>query len=235
MKRLALQLSVVLMMTSCAPVYVPNVRNAPLFRESGEFQGSVHIGLGVDAQAAFAITDHLGIMANYNWVDRSGSDDESDYVEHQLFEGGLGYYNNTGSICYEIYGGYGRGEGSGYDEYYFFGFGSLLATGRYNRYFLQPSIGSNHHIFNWTFTTRVSFVDFTEFETAGQQVYTDLDTEIFLEPSFTGRIFFGKSPVYGQFQAGINFPVGNSDFIEYEPFQMSMGLGVRLGGQRTGN
>jgi hypothetical protein len=231
MKTCTLLLMVVLLVSSCAPVYIPNVRNAPLFRQSGKFQGSVHIGPGLDLQGAVSVTDHLGLMVNFNNVNRTGTEDESDYVKHRFFEGGIGYYNNVRSICYEVFAGFGKGEGSSYDEYYFFGPGYILATGRYNRVFLQPSIGSNHRIFNWIFSARLSWVDFTEFEALGRSVYTNLDSKLFIEPSFTGRINFGESPLYGQFQFGLSWPADNSDYIDYEPLHLSFGLGIRLGGK----
>lgn len=90
MKKIWLYLALVaLAVSSCAPVYVPNARNAPLFRGAGEFQGSVNFSQGIDAQAAVSVTDHLGLMANYNYTNRTSTEDNDDYIKHRFFEGAL--------------------------------------------------------------------------------------------------------------------------------------------------
>jgi hypothetical protein len=82
----------------------------------------------------------------------------------------------------------------------------------------------------------MSYVDFEK--------YTNIDTNnpsygfsinpepaIFFEPAFTGRVFFGKSPIYSQFQTGFSFTTQGQTQFEYEPFHFSFGFGFRLGGQ----
>jgi hypothetical protein len=191
---------------SCAPVYVPNTRNAALFRGAGEFQGSVHFGEGIDAQGAVSVTNHIGVMGNYNYVNRNTSEDDDDdkYVKHKFWEAAVGYYENSGKICYEIFGGYGKGEGTSLGNYSWFGQSKILATGTYQRFFIQPSIGSNKNIFNWIVSTRISYVDFTKFS-YDNQVATYNSPVLFFEPAFTGRINFGQSPIYSQFQTGFSF------------------------------
>ncbi|MBK5280338.1 MAG: hypothetical protein JJE09_15880 [Bacteroidia bacterium] len=41
-----------LLVASCAPIYAPTTRNAPLFRGAGEFQASGYLTTGLDFQAA---------------------------------------------------------------------------------------------------------------------------------------------------------------------------------------
>jgi hypothetical protein len=41
---------ILLIATSCAPVYVPNARNSPMFTKAGEVQGSMQFGNGLDLQ-----------------------------------------------------------------------------------------------------------------------------------------------------------------------------------------
>ena len=53
-----------LIATSCSPVYVPNARNTPLFQGAGEVQVAAQVGQGYDVQTAVSITDHVGVMAN---------------------------------------------------------------------------------------------------------------------------------------------------------------------------
>ncbi len=216
---------------SCAPVYVPNARNAPLFRGAGEFQSSVSFGEGIDAQGAVSITNHIGVMGNYNYVNRNTSDiNDNDYVKHKFWEAGVGYYENTDKMSYEIFGGYGRGEGTSYGTYSWFGSTDINATGNYQRFFIQPSIGSNQNIFNWIVSTRISLVDFENFTYDGV-VANYNSPALFFEPAFTGRIHFGKSPIYTQFQTGFSFTTQGDTVYDYQPFQLSFGIGLRFGGK----
>lgn len=219
-----------LLFTACAPVYIPNVRNVPLFRGAGEFQGSVHFGTGIDVQSAVSVTDHIGLMGNFEFVDRNNSEDDiNDYVKHKLWEAGVGYYDNSGKVCYEIFGGYGRGEGTSYGYYSWFSVDEVTATGNYGKFFIQPSIGSNHRVFNWIATARLSYIDFEKF-TYDAQTRLYGSPVVFFEPSFTGRVFFGKSPIYSQFQAGLSMTTQETVF-DYEPFHFSIGFGFRAGGK----
>jgi hypothetical protein len=186
-------------LTSCAPTYVPNVRNVALFRRAGEFQGSVHFGQGIDAQGAVSITNHIGLMGNYENVNRNTNDfndvDKDKYLKHNFYEGAIGYYQNEGKLAYEFFGGYGRGEGTSYNYYSLFQ-GDVRAQGKYSRIFIQPSVGSNSHIFNWMVSMRMSHVDFDELTNVDPDSPTlgksfDPEPVLFLEPAFTGRGVFG--------------------------------------------
>jgi hypothetical protein len=222
---------IALIFSSCSPVYVPNVRNAALFRGAGEVQVSGHVGSGVDLQSAVSVTDHIGVMANYEFMrrTRTGSDK---YIKHNFWEGAVGYYENSDNLCYEIFGGYGKGEGTVYENYgdAFAGPTEVLALGKYQRFFIQPSIGSNHRIFNWIVSARISYVDVDEFVYDGRSAIHN-DPVIFFEPAFTGRINFGKSPIYTQFQTGLSLDTTYGEPVyDYEAFNFSFGFGIRLGG-----
>ncbi len=216
---------------SCAPVYVPNARNTPLFRGAGEFQGSINFGAGIDLQGAASVSNHIGVMGNYNYVNRNTADaNDTDYIKHKFWEGAVGYYENSEKISYEIFGGYGRGEGTSYGSYSWFGSTKINATGTYQRFFIQPSIGNNKSIFNWIVSTRISYVDFEKFAYDNQVALYDSPV-LFLEPAFTGRIHFGQSPIYTQFQTGFSFTTQGETVFDYQPFQLSFGIGLRFGGK----
>lgn len=231
MKSIRYIIILLVIFSACAPVYIPNTHNAALFRGAGEFQGSVHLSEGIDAQGAVSVSQHIGLMGNYAYTNRTSSDvDNDNYVHHQFWEGALGYYQNSDKFCYEIFAGFGQGEGTSYGNYSWFSSTDTEATGKYNRIFIQPSIGSNHRIFNWIATARISYVDFQSF-TSDTQVITYNNPVVFFEPAFTGRIFFGQSPIYSQFQAGLSMTVEEQLPFDYEPFQFSIGFGFRLGGK----
>jgi len=222
-----------LVASSCAPVYIPNVRNSPLFSKAGEFQGSVQFGNGLDLQGAVSVTNHIGVMANYSYGERNKNnynpDDELDYHYHKFFEGGLGYYENQGNWCYEIFAGYGKGEGSSYDEYAWWGGQSERATGKFQRYFIQPAFGLNKKIMHVSFIPRISIVDFDTFSTDVIDYTIDENPIVFIEPAVAGKVNLMDNHFFFIFQAGVSIPA-TSTYFEYRPFQISTGIGFRLGG-----
>lgn len=225
-------LIILLVATSCAPAYVPNARHSPMFKGAGEVQVAAQLSMGTEAQAAVAITDHVGVMGNFAYVSRNNTiDDDNNYIRHSFFEGGVGYFENSDRISYEIFAGYGRGKGITYDVISDTPDDFEKVTGRYQRFFIQPAIGTNHRrVFNWSAVMRLSIVDFTEFESGGQSVPFDSDPVLFFEPGFIGKLNFG-STLFLNFQAGISFPRHDIDF-DYEPLSFAIGMGLRFGGPK---
>ena len=79
-------------MTSCAPAYLPNARNTPLFGEKGEFAGAVVLGSGIEAQLAGSLTDHVAVMAAGQFVIQDYTEPAVYSKDYSFFEGGLGYF-----------------------------------------------------------------------------------------------------------------------------------------------
>lgn len=227
---------ILLIASSCAPVYVPNLRNAPMFKGAGEVQVSGSIGRSYEAQAGVAVTNHIGVVGGFSYTSNTTVDDTDDYLRHRFYEGGIGYFENSGKLSYEVYAGYGRGAGTAYDSYDFFdNTNEYRATGEYQRFYIQPGIGQNkHRIFNWAAVARLSLVDFTSFETSdGQPIHHDnRDPILFIEPGFIGKINFGESKIFMTFQAGFSFSQRET-YIDYEPFSLGLGLGLRLWGPKN--
>jgi hypothetical protein len=222
-----------LVASSCAPVYVPNVRNSPLFSKAGEFQGSMQFGNGIDLQGAVSVTNHIGVMANYSFAERNknnyDSDDEMGYHYHKFLEGGLGYYENQGNWCYEVFAGYGKGKGISYDEYEWWGAQSERATGEFERYFIQPAFGLNKKVMHVSFIPRISLVDFTTFSNDIVSYPIEADPVVFIEPAVAGKVNLMDNHFFFIFQAGFSIPATET-YFEYRPFQLSTGIGFRLGG-----
>lgn len=220
-------------LTACAPVYVPNLRNSPMFTKAGEFQASVHIGNGIEAQSAFAVSDHFGVMANYAYIDQSGQDAPEDYHRHRFFEGGVGYYTNRDDSFFEVFAGYGRGKGTSYDKYEFLGGESIAATGAYERYFLQPAFGLNKDIMHFAFVPRVSMVDFYQFSNEVVSASLHEAPKFFFEPALVGRVNFAANQMFFTFQTGASLGMSRDVYFDRRTFQVAIGLGMRLGGARA--
>ncbi len=232
-----------LLATSCSPLYVPSTRNVPMFREQGEFQGSVYVTTGIDAQLAYALTDHVAVMANGSYLNDKVTEPE-DYTRSNRFaEAGLGYYNVTRKFRTELFVGYGIGEGTSFAQYYFFtpyfGQKDLVATGKYNRIFIQPTIGTNSRTFNLAFTPRLSIVNFTEFSSNDNDpvnsvvtIKPDEKPQLFIEPALTGK-FPIVGNLQGVFQLGLGIPASGDVYFDYVPLQLSVGIQLNTGSLRT--
>jgi len=218
--------------SACAPVYVPNVRNSPMFTKSSEFQASVQIGNGLEVLSAYAITEHFGVMTNFSYIDQSGVVDEEDFHRHHFFEGGAGYFLNNDESFFEVYAGYGRGKGTSYDVYELFGPQSVAATGRYERYFLQPAFGLNKGTMNVSFAPRFSMVDFYEFSTELTSTSVQEKPRMFFEPAIIGRANFANNHMFVTFQAGVSMSMNESVYFDRRTATISGGLGLRLGARK---
>jgi hypothetical protein len=214
-----------------------------LFRGAGEFQASAYVTTGVDVQAAFALTDHIGVTGCYSILSQKQTLPtdalEPNFQRKNNFgEAGLGYYKSTRSSRFELYGGYGIGEGTSYSNYYFFakdfGVKGIVATGKYQQFFIQPSIGTNKKKFNMAFTLRVSAVEFSKFTSNGftsttVSVVPDEPLHIFVQPAITGKFPLAAN-LYGVFQLGLNSAVPSEVYFEYVPLQFALGVQLKAGG-----
>jgi hypothetical protein len=208
---------VVFLFTSCAPAYVPNTLNTPLMSNKGEIQAGLNIGLsGFDPQAAYAITDHLGVLLNGSF--RNSTSDSSDsYHKHVFLEGGVGYFTKIGGIGrFETYGGYGYNQLQAYfDSDIWTDFADVTS----NRIFIQPAIGISTSIFDGSFATRFVLVDMHQ---------TDVQkTGFFFEPALTLKL--GYKYVKGVLQLGLSYPFNSEGYdFNYQPILFSMGIQATL-------
>jgi hypothetical protein len=231
--------TLLLLLSQCSPVYVPNTRNAPLFAKGGEFQGAMQFGTaGIDLQGAVSVTNNIALMGNYSYGNRNtdtlnNDSDLDNYHKHKFYEGAIGYYKNDNQFCFEVFLGYGRGEGTAYGSYSIFSSNEdEITKGKYNRIFLQPSFGLNKKVVHVAFSPRFSWVDFTEFSNTSSPVKIDFEPKLFIEPAVTAKFNFLDNRFFGTIQAGISTTLAENIVFDYEHFNISTGLGIRLGGLR---
>jgi len=224
--------------SSCAPVYLPNTRNTPLFRGAGEFQGSAWLGSGLNGHLAYSLTNHVAVMGNVSFTSlresRTSNNQQFNFTKSHLFyEAGLGVFGRNRGARYELFAGFGQGQGNSLANYGFFGPAAVVAEGNYTRIFLQPSIGTNNRKFNVAFTPRVSMINFSEFRAADGRTHSPQEgPHLFVEPAFTTRFPLAGN-LHGMVQAAVNVPVPTDVIFESPSFQLAIGVQLQLGGLRT--
>lgn len=225
MKKLCLLL---LVCTSCAPVYIPNLRNSPMFTKGGEFQLNVQGGNGLEGQTAASLTKNIGLIGNFSYIDRDRYR-EDDFHRHTFYEGGIGYFYNDDDMVLELFAGYGKGEGASSNEW----LGVAGSSGKYERYFVQPGFGFNKRQFHFAFVPRVSIVDFYEFGDGALSVPVDEDPKVFFEPAFVGKVNTMNNHLYFTFQFGYSTKLSNDVYFDRRDFQIASGMGFRFGGVKS--
>lgn len=201
--------SVILMICSCSPAYIPNVVNTPLLSNKGEVQAAVHVGVsGVDPQFAYALTDQIGLMLNGSFLQQKNNSTNT-YYKYKFTELGVGYYSKIGDNGrFETFGGFGLGNIKTNSTNSFLTDGTVgnISTRALSyRAFIQPTIGLSYAIFDGSFTTRLVMVNISE--------KSLLKTDYFAEPTFTVKL--GYKYVKYIFQFGLSIPL----YPSYRPFK----------------
>ncbi len=213
--------------SSCRTVYSPNTVHNPLLQEKGEFKGSIASN---NLQAAFAVTDHIGVMAN-GYYNSFTSDDKDFHNKGKALELGVGYFNKMpGNIVYEVYGGAGRfnvrmDESAGTKKF------DANAT----KLFIQPGIGWVNPYVEVGLAPRLSMISYDSPEISGyttqEQSSYYFETlaarpHLFLEPAITVR--GGYKWVKLQLQAGKAFKLSKNE-LNYDDNIGSVGLVFNIG------
>ncbi len=233
MKKTLYFLSLVGLLASCSPIYLPNSRNVPMLSKAGEVQGSVSFGSGYNGQAAVAVTNNVAIMANGMFAsNREGV--SGNVNSYSLWEGGIGYYHNASNNFYfDFFGGFGKGRTYAKDSVFAIhpltlnGYDKHISSGDFNRFFIQPSFGWKLKHFHGAIAYRISMVNFTSAENLGKPVSIG-GTAAFFEPAFVAKFPFDKLVL--NVQMGITTPINKGDlYFDYIPFTVSTGIGIRIG------
>jgi len=207
---------------SCSPEYIPNMANTPMFSNQGELQATIATGTSnFDAQAAYAVSDHIGVMVNGSYGNET-SDTTDEFHKHSFIEGGVGYYDKLGkNFRYEIYGGYGFGKTEGeFDTE----FDSRITDANMQRIFVQPGIGVATGVFDGSFSPRFALVKMDP----GEETFEKGGYNTFIEPIITTKIGYKWVKFVAQF--GVSFPVGNNDInFDYQPVIINFGLNFNIG------
>jgi hypothetical protein len=218
----AMGLAAILYLTSCVPAYIPNTVNTPLFTGKHELQANIGTGIsGWDPQVAFSVTNHIGIMVNSSFANRT-SDSTDNFHRHAFVEGGVGYFvNPVGPLVLEAFGGFGAGK----VESYYDNIGT--ANANIKRFFFQPSVGVTNKVFDASFTPRLVFVNIEDVVNDPTKLYHN-GYQPFIEPTFTFKVGYKYVKFFTQF--GFSIPMNSYDYsYDHQPFMFSMGLHATFG------
>ncbi len=223
-----LLLATIVILASCAPVYVPNARQTNLMEEQGELHGAAHAGTnGGDIQLAYSMFDHVGIFGSASFkTDELTNDTEEDYHEHRYGELGAIYFHPIGEIGrFEALGGIGLGKAEAVDQYDVFGPNEVRAEGSYNKVFGQTNIGLETSVVETGLLLRLSQVTFSEFETSGMSL-GETESGTFFEPAVFARL--GWKNVKVESQLGVARLLQDEVAFDYEPLFFSIGLHFQI-------
>lgn len=215
---LILSASAALLISSCSTqMYVSNTVNAPLLKEKGEVQVSVTQS---DLQAAVAVTDHIGLMANGFYKNYKSGNYQHNGVLGEL---GIGYYKPLDDhFVFETFAG--GGLAHIYQQKEFNDLNNDVVLGKFNadamKIFLQPDFGYRSKIFEASISSRFSMVKYTSFSSQNypaQNLKDDyLDNNnltgpafLFAEPALTCRVGYKYVKLQAQVGLTINLTGNN--------------------------
>jgi hypothetical protein len=211
----------------------------PLFKQNNEYRLSIISGFGESSiskeiQAAYSITNHFGVMANFI----SAKDLENDtysWGKGNYFEGAVGYFKPIGkSKVFEIYGGVGGCKQNHQYRPEFIDTINSAGTSElsFTRFFLQPSIGLTFNAFDIAFSTRICRLSFNNINNQIDRISNEYEFNklnsivqnknfIFFEPALTIR--GGWEYLKVQLQGEIESYFNNGKY-SFDEFHISIGL-----------
>lgn len=225
-----------LIFQACEVYYVPNTQNVPLFKERNELRATIS---GQNYQAAYSLTDHIGIMLNGQYINRKWDINEdsvkSNFISEKfLIEGGMGYFNKIGNNgVFETYAGGGEGYAT---------FNRITPSKRmemsadFSRFFIQPSIGYSEDVVDVAFSLRYVGLKFFNIDTTGYtpSLLSNYNLIIpnlhntwynFLEPALTIRVGYKYAKFHMQFLYSQKL---NNEPLNYVPFRINLGLHINI-------
>ncbi|MCF8298748.1 MAG: hypothetical protein K9J13_14465 [Saprospiraceae bacterium] len=226
-------LLVAIVISSCNVMYMPNMENVPLMQEKGDMKFNLST---TNAQASYAITDKLAVMANgykrtNSWHNAGDLDSLNwEYKSDRfLVEGGLGYYKQLSEdVIFEVYGGGGFGQ-IAFDNFDLDFDLDRKFSANMTRYFVQPNIGYKNDYVEFAFSSRLTALKFSGITTQDYTIQElknddlfqlDVPTYFFFEPAFTIRL--------GYKWVKLHFQTLYSTKLNIDPLNYR-GLGVNVG------
>ena len=215
-----------ILLSGCVTLYKPNAICSPLLKEKGELNATAALGLSgcclYNVQAAYAVTDHVGLMIDGMYHNRHYTSADSSEEKLNIFSGeaGAGYFTTFGEEkkgLFQCYGGVGYGNTidritnspNSYPQ----------VSAEYYNLFIQPGIAYTKPNFEIAGDVRMNYVNvyniqanlYDKFEwwNTDFRYYSDTSLNfVNLEPTMTMKA--GGKNLKGIVQCGVTIPVINS-------------------------
>lgn len=232
----------VLFVSSCSSVYMPNVPNTPMLSKQGEFSGGGHISLkgNTSVNGAYAVSDHVGLLFSGSVMDNKRRAKD---FNHKLIEIGGGYFNSFGpdnNRIFEIYAGVGKG----WSNITFRDFkNDVLVNSQfqevdYRKSFLQVNysskkkdnlklFGANFPI-NYGTALRISQISMDRFFI--NKVVQPKEDNIFFEPIFFTRMQLNQF-IQLQYTTSSNIGLKKREYISAGNSIFTIGVVINVGGK----
>ena len=229
----------IICLSSCG-IYRQNVVNVPLMEKKGQAQLSAHIVLtGYDGQAAFALTNHFLITANYSDMGTTRKNYSSTNFEvsnHTFGEIGGGYYrkNSKGLIAeYILNFGKGTTSGSGAGGDTIVGHTApytYFNSADYNRFLIQADFGKSKDKFEYSFSPRIFVLNYYNVVDTQNDSFKNLpNTFVWTDYAITLRYKPIKNiKISGQICLTIPVTGYKAAFYEASPINCSIGIIANL-------
>lgn len=231
-----------LFLSSCSSLYMPNVPNTPMMTARGELHAAGHITLkgNVSVNSAYAASDHFAILLNGSLMN---SNQRKKEFSHNLIESGAGYFTTFGierNRILELYAGIGKGnservyinrstDGSITEDRQEVNFSKTFFQVNYSSKRKQDlKLFGARFPLNYGTVLRVSHIRMTEF--LRNNIEQPKEDNIFLEPVFFTRMAISNG-VQIQYTSGSNFGLKNRKFLTAGNSVFSIGLVIGVGGR----
>jgi len=233
MKTIFFTLAVILSLLSCSPIYyAPNAHNVPLFKKKNDLRLSAHYSIGEDVKAielqtAYAFDSSFAIQLN----GMRTIDNEKAYGSY--IDVALGHYKNLpNNWVFEVYLGFGSGRvnwqyGDSYSNN--IGQNNPSSEVKFNKLFLQPSIGYSTLNFTVAFSYRIGVLSYTSVRVRNAPPSNSYDLQVLnnshlmSEPALTLRL--GEEQIKIQAQLGYSNDLQNESF-KYNQDNWNMNFGL---------
>jgi hypothetical protein len=222
-------------LSSCSSLYIPNVPNTPLFTQKNELYANANISLkgNVSLNTAYALGNNFALMANASFIHQ---DKEKKDFKQEMYEGGLGYFTTFGpshNRIFEVYTGYGKG--SSYKVLSDLTYDGPIPRETYDitfdKYFVQVDYSSKRKRglkilkgkfqLNYGTALRMSYVAMNDYEMTG--VTPIKEDNIFIEPIFFTRLRLNDQ-LQMQYSSGSNFGLKNRKYLTAGNSVFTLGL-----------
>lgn len=226
----AIIITVILFSSCSTTLYTTNAVNAPLLKDKGEIKVNITQN---DLQAAVAVTENIGIMANGFYKNYNG--DNNYNHRGAMGELGIGYFTNSeNNLVFETFVGAGYGQINKSEKFTDFANNPYTASfdARAAKGFLQTNLGFRSKYFDIALTPKFSFVKYIFFDQSNysndelKKDYLDenkLTNPIFIfaEPAITIRGGYKFIKIQAQYGLTLNVTGQN---IKQSPDFASIGL-----------